>query len=155
MSTPREITSTLVLLLFGVGYLVYSTEYPMDTWNNPGPSVFPTFVGGAFVLLALVHLLQSLRIRERGEREENAQLKNKPLRVSRPFILVAYFIVYVLLIPWAGFFVSTVTFVIVSSRLMEAEGWLRPFALGMGVDLFCYWVFEGWLKLSLPKGFLF
>jgi putative tricarboxylic transport membrane protein len=155
MSTRKEITSTLVLLLFGAGYLAYSTEYAMDTWNNPGPRVFPLFVGGVLVLLAFGRLIQSLRIRKRAEREEDAQLTKKPLGVFRPLILVGYFILYVLLIQWAGFFVPTVAFVMMSSRLMGAEGWPRPLALGIGVDLFCYWVFEGWLKLSLPRGFLF
>jgi putative tricarboxylic transport membrane protein len=155
MNTRKEITSTLVLLLFGAGYLAYSTEYPVDTWNNPGPSVFPLFVGGVLVLLAFGHLIQSLGIRKREEREENAQPAKKPLIVSRPFILVGYFILYVLLIQWAGFFVSTAAFVMMSSRLIGAEDWARPLALALVVDLFCYWVFEVWLKLSLPRGFLF
>jgi putative tricarboxylic transport membrane protein len=152
MSTRKEITSTLVLLLFGVGYLAYSTEYPVDTWNNPGPSVFPLFLGGALVLLALGHLIQSLRTRKREE--ENVPPAKKTLRVSGPSLLVLYFILYVLLIQWAGFFVSTLAFVVLSSKLMGAEDWPRPVALGIGVDLFCYWIFEVWLKLSLPEGFL-
>ena len=155
MTTRKEIISTLVLLLFGAGYLAYCTEYPMDTWNNPGPSVFPLFVGGVFVLLAFGRLIQSLWSRKTEEQQENVQPTKRPLKVSRPLILVGSFILYVLLIQWAGFFVSTVAFVFTSSRLMGAEGWARPLALGIGVDLFGYWVFESWLRLSLPKGFLF
>ena len=154
MSTRREIISTLVLLLFGAGYLAYSTEYPLDTWNNPGPSVFPLLVGGVLVLLALGHLMQSVRIRRRDEGEESARPTKKPLSLSRPFILVGYSILYILMIEWAGFLVSTFAFVTMSSRLMGAEDWPRPLALGIAVDLFCYWVFEVWLKLSLPRGFL-
>jgi hypothetical protein len=108
MSTRKEIASTLVVLLFGAGYLAYSTEYPMGTWNNPGPRVFPLFVGGVLVLLAFGHFIQSLRSRKREEREEDAQPTKKPLRASRPFFLAAVFIVYILMIDGAGFFVSTV-----------------------------------------------
>jgi putative tricarboxylic transport membrane protein len=155
MSTRKEITSTLVLLLLGAGYLAYSAEYPMDTWNNPGPRVYPVFVGGGLVLLAFGRLIQCLRIRKREKGEKHPHLTEKPLNVSRPFILVGYFILYVSLIQWAGFFVPTAAFVVMSSRLLGAQDWPRPLALGIGVDLFCYGIFEGWLKLSLPKGFLF
>ena len=155
MSTRKEITSTLVLLLFGAGYLAYSTEYPMDTWNNPGPRVFPLFAGGVLILLAFGHFIHSLRSRKREEQEEDAQPTKKPLRASRPSILVGYFILYVLLIQWAGFFVPTVAFVMMSSRLMGARDWVRPLVLALGVAFFCYVLFEVWLKLSLPRGVLF
>lgn len=154
MNARREITGALILLLFGAGYLAYSTEYPLDTWNNPGPSAFPLLMGSLLILVASGHLIHSLRIRKRHEQGENAQPAKKPLSVSRPLILAGYLTLYVLLIQWAGFFLSTAAFVMMSSRLMGAEGWPKPFVLGIGVDLFCYWVFEGWLKLSLPKGFL-
>jgi len=155
MSTRKEITTTLVLLLFGAGYLTYSTEYPMGTWNNPGPRVFPLFVGGVFVLLAFVQFIQSLRSRKREEREEDDRLRKKSLRASRPFFLAGVFVVYILMINGAGFFVSTVAFVVVSSKLIGAKDWVRPLVLALGVSLFCYVLFEVWLKLSLPRGLIF
>jgi hypothetical protein len=56
---------------------------------------------------------------------------------------------------WIGFFVSTFLLVILSSRLMQAKDWGRPIALSAGVSLFCYFLFEVWLKLSFPRGILF
>jgi putative tricarboxylic transport membrane protein len=155
MTTRKEIISTLVLLLLGAGYLAYSTEYPMGTWNSPGPRVFPLFVGGILVLLAFGRFVQSLQFRKREEREEDDQLTKKPLRASRPLFLAGVFIMYILMIKGAGFFVSTVAFVVVSSRLIGAKDWVRPFVLALGVVFFCYLLFEVWLKLSLPRGLLF
>ena len=155
MNTRKEITSTLILLGFGAGYMAYGMQYPVDTWNNPGPSVFPLLVGGVFLILALSRLVQSLRRGRREEWEETPQPTKKPFAVSPPFVLVGCFIVYVLFIQWVGFLVSTCALVMLSSRLMGAQGWSRPIALAIGVDVFCYWVFEGWLKLSLPTGVLF
>jgi len=155
MSTRKEITTTLVLLLFGAGYLVYSTEYPVGAWNNPGPRVFPLFVGGVLVILAFGHFIQSLRSRKSEEREEIAQPTKKPLGASRPLFLAGVFVVYILMIEGVGFFVSTVAFVVMSSRLMGAKDWVRPLGLALGVALFCYLLFEVWLKLSLPRGLLF
>jgi hypothetical protein len=155
MSTRKEITTTLVLLLFGACYLAYSTEYPMNSWNNPGPRVFPLLAGGTLAILAVCRLIQTLRTWKKEKIQEGACSNRESLRASPPSSLVAFFIVYVLLIQWAGFFVSTVAFVMMSSRLMGAKDWVRPLVLALGVALFCYFLFEVWLKLSLPRGFLF
>jgi putative tricarboxylic transport membrane protein len=126
----------------------------MGTWNNPGPSVFPLFVGGVLILLAFGRFVQSLRSMKREEREENDRFTKKSLRASRPLFLAGVFIIYILMIKGAGFFVSTIAFVVLSSRLMGAKDWVRPLVLALGVALFCYLLFEVWLKLSLPRGLL-
>jgi chromosome condensin MukBEF ATPase and DNA-binding subunit MukB len=64
-------------------------------------------------------------------------------------------VIYLTMIRWVGFFVSTFLFVIVISRLFGGKGWAKPIALSMGVNVFCYFLFEVWLKLSFPAGFLF
>jgi hypothetical protein len=112
-------------------------------------------VGGVLVILAVSRLIQSLRTRKKEEIQGGAGLNRKPLSPSRPFFLAGAFGLYILMIKGTGFFVSTFAFIVVSSRLIGANDWARPLALALVVDLFCYWVFEIWLKLSLPRGFLF
>ena len=74
---------------------------------------------------------------------------------AKVLILTALMVSYLLMMQWIGFFVSTFLLVILSSRLMEAKGWVRPIALSAGVCLFCYFLFEVWIKLSFPRGILF
>ena len=155
MSTRKDLTSTLLLVLFGAGYLAYSTEYPMNSWNNPGPRVFPLIAGSTLAILAVCRLIQTLRTWKKEEIQEGACSNRESLRASRPFSLVVVFIVYILMIKGVGFFLPTVAFVVMSSRLMGAKDWVRPLVLALGVALFCYFLFEVWLKLSLPRGFLF
>jgi hypothetical protein len=38
---------------------------------------------------------------------------------------------------------------------MGAKGWAKPIALSAGVNLFCYFLFVAWIKLSFPRGILF
>ena len=64
-------------------------------------------------------------------------------------------VLYILMMKWIGFFVSTFLLVILTSRLMEAKDWGRPIALAAGVCLFCYLLFEVWIKLNFPRGMLF
>ena len=45
--TPRkDIASSLVLILFSLTFLIYTTRYPLDDWESPGPAVFPLLLGG-------------------------------------------------------------------------------------------------------------
>ena len=162
MIARKDITSSLLLLLFGAGYLAYNTRYSMDTWNNPGPAVFPLIVGGIFMILAACRLIQTLRKLEKQDDQEGVKLSRKSITAylqesgeAKPLILIAVFILYLLMVTGVGFFTSNLIFVMISSRLMGARDWGKPLALGVGICVFCYLLFEVWLKLSLPRGLLF
>jgi putative tricarboxylic transport membrane protein len=163
MFVRKEITSSLVLLLFGVGFLLYDLKYPLDQWANPGPAVFPLMVGMLLVILAAWQLVQGVRKpKPQGAKESNEGSRKsitafvqRSRGETKPILLIAVFIVYLLMVKWVGFFISNFMFVIISSKLLGAKDWGRPIALSAGVSLFCYFLFEVWLKLSFPRGTLF
>jgi putative tricarboxylic transport membrane protein len=163
MSVRKEIAGSLVLSLFGVGFLLYDLKYPLDQWANPGPGVFPLMVGAVLVILAAWQLVQDARKPKPQEAKKNHEGTRKSIteflqryRVeANPLLMIAVFIVYLLMVKWVGFFISNFLFVIISSKLIGARDWGRPIALSTGVNLFCYFLFEVWLKLSLPRGVLF
>ncbi len=153
--------SSLLLLLSGVGYLLYDLKYSLDTWANPGPGVFPLITGGVLVILSVYQSVQVLR-RRRGNGGEGALARNlRPSMESlkaderKPLLMIGFFVVYLLMVKWVGFFTSDFLFVVFCSKLIGARGWGKPVALSAGVNLFCYLLFEVWLKLSFPTGFLF
>jgi putative tricarboxylic transport membrane protein len=163
--TPRkEIASSLVLILFSLTFLVYTTRYPLDDLASPGPAVFPLLLGGVLLLLAVWQLTRALLApRATPERGGEKGSKVKALKAffhenqgeAKVLILTSLLILYILMIQWIGFFVSTFLLIIFSSRLMEAKDWTGPILLSMGLGLFCYFLFEVWLKLSFPRGILF
>ncbi len=162
--TPRkEIVSSIVLILFSSTFLIYTTRYPLDGWESPGPAVFPLLSGGVLLLLAAWQLIRAFlapRTPE-GECEKGSRVKafksylHENRGEAKVLILASLLVLYILMMQWIGFFVSTFLLVIVSSRLMEAKGWIKPLVLSVGVGLFCYSLFEVWLKLSFPRGILF
>ena len=163
MVTRKELTSSLIVFLFGVGYLLCNTKYPLDQWANPGPGVFPLMAGAVLAILASCQLIQSFR-KPKPEEEtisDNAAIHSliESLREGKteikPLFMIGVFILYLMMVKWVGFFVSNFLFVIVTSRLMGAKGWGKPIVLSAGVNIFCYFLFEVWLKLSFPRGFLF
>ncbi len=163
MFLRKEIASSLIILFFGVGFLLYNLKYPLEQWANPGPGVFPLMVGALLVILVVWQLIQEVRRPRSEETEESHEGVGSPIRgffqrargETRPLLLIVFFIVYLLMVKWVGFFTSNFFFVIISSKLIGARGWGRPIALSAGVSLFCYFLFEVWLKLSFPRGALF
>ena len=159
MAIRKEIVGTLVPVLFGAGFLLYDTQYPLDNWANPGPAVFPFLVG---LVLAILSVWQLVRA-SRKPKLEHSKAKIPSVREflqpnkgeTKVLLMIAVFIGYLLMVQWVGFFVSNFFFVVVSSRLMKARDWRGPVALSLGVNLFCYFLFEVWLKLSFPRGILF
>jgi len=162
--TPRkEIASSLVLILFSATFLTYTTRYPLDDWENPGPAVFPLILGGVLLVLAAWQLIRALLAPKASSPEGG---KGSRIRSLKKFLheekeeakvlhLTVMLVAYILAMQWIGFFVSTLLLVILSSRLMETEGWVKPITLSAGVGLFCYLLFEVWLKLPFPRGILF
>ncbi len=158
----KEMASSIVLLLSGIGYLFYDLKYPLDTWANPGAGVFPLIAGGVLVILSVYQSVRVFR-RRRGDgggealtgRSVQSILESFQGDERKPLLMIAFFILYLLMVKWVGFFTSDFLFVIFCSKLIGAKGWGRPIALSAGVNLFCYFLFEVWLKLSFPQGVLF
>ena len=163
MFVLKEMMSSLVLILFGLFFLLYNLKYPLDTRANPGPGVFPLMVGAVLVILAAWQLVQDRRKPKIEEVKESREETGRSLgeflqryRVeTKPLLMIAVFVVYLLMVKWVGFFISNFLFVIISSKLIGARDWGRPVALSAGISLFCYFLFEVWLKLSFPRGVLF
>jgi putative tricarboxylic transport membrane protein len=165
LMNPRKknIASSLVLILFSMVFLVYTTRYPLENWENPGPAVFPLILGGILLVLAVWQLLHALwALKKTGDSQgKGPKIKNLKKFVhdnpgeAKVIYLTAMLILYILMMQWIGFFVSTFCLVILSSKLTEARDWGRPTLLAAGLCLFCYLLFEFWLKVSFPRGILF
>ena len=149
----KEVLSSLVLVLFGAVFLLYDIKYPLDEPANPGPGVFPLLVGAVLVILACWQLVRSCR--SAAEVRPATETLPKETGGTRVLLMVAVFVVYLLMVKWVGFFTSNFLFVIVSSRLLGSKDWKSPVLLSLGIDLFCYLLFEVWLKVSFPRGILF
>ncbi len=163
MAARKEIASSLVLILFGAIFLFYDLKYPLDERANPGPGVFPLMVGAVLVILAGWQFIRAFRKAKGPDKEERSDREAQPAGEmvqentgeAKVLFMIAVFIIYLLMVKWVGFFTSNFLFVITSSRLMGARSWKGPILLSAGIDLFCFLLFEVWLKLSFPRGILF
>jgi hypothetical protein len=159
MTHRKDLTSSAVVVLFGALFLAYATRYPLDTWESPGPAVFPLIVGAALTLLGLWQLIHSLRKAKHRDHHGHPGPGFKSLLSGqgdgKALRMTVLFVVYLLAMQAIGFFVSTFLFGTLTGRLTEARGWGRHITLSLGLTFCCYLLFEVWLKLSFPRGLLF
>jgi len=162
MSPRKDIASSVVLILFSVVFLIYTARYPLDSLESPGPAAFPLVLGGVLLILSLGQLIRAFLSpgtteegREKGSVSGAMRTFFRGKGEAKVFILAFLLVIYLFVMQWLGFFVSTFLLVILCSRLMEAKDWVRPILLSAGVCLFCYLLFVAWIKLSFPQGLLF
>ena len=71
---------------------------------------------------------------------------------AKILILTSMLILYIVMMQWIGFFVSTFLLVILASRLMEAKGWVRPIALSVGGLSLLLFPLRGLDQIVLSEG---
>ena len=59
---------------------------------------------------------------------------------------------YVAGVQWIGIYVSSAVFILLFMRFIGHYSWLRSVAVGAGVSITSFVLFEIWFKIPLPKG---
>ncbi len=158
----RELQSGLALLAFALAYLFMAVRYPVETLDNPGPGVFPRAVGGFLVAVAAWQVLRAswaLRRRDAGSVRTagvtDAEPAGSNTSGSRPLLMIGLLALYLLAIPWIGFYLCTGVLIVAVSKLMNVPGWVRSLALALGILGCSYAIFQIWLKVPFPRGYFF
>ena len=61
---------------------------------------------------------------------------------------------WILLIPVLGYVPVTLVVTFTLCKIMQLEGWWKPFSLSAGTAFFIYLLFDYWLYIDLPRGIL-
>ena len=147
----RDRISSIILLVFSFLVCVASYRLPVGigSWNDPGPGFFPFWAGVIMGVLSFVAYLKALRTK--GEDIGPWYSREKWKKV---FWILVIIMAYAFVLERAGFVVSTFLLLFVLFRVVEGQRW--GFAVGgsLAVAVLAYGIFDRWLKLQLPKGFL-
>jgi hypothetical protein len=158
----RELQSGLALLAFALAYVALAFRYPVETLDNPGPGIFPRAVGAFLTLVAAWLILRACWALPKGAAdssrapaEAGAGSSGSSPTGSRPFLMIGLLVGYLLATPWVGFYTCTGLLILAVSKLMNVPGWVRPLVLALGILVCSYALFQGWLKVPFPRGYLF
>jgi len=120
----------------------------MGKASRPGPGFLP--FGLAIILIAL-----SLALILGSWKKESDSVPFWPKRGwLRPLVGVGIFLLYALTLGPLGFIFTTFLFLILWMWIIERIRWVTILTISVGVTGVLYFIFEYFLEVPLPAGFL-
>ena len=147
----RNIVAGLSLLVFACWYAYLAGNLPeRDVMpNTPGPAFFPTIIVASVLVLSLALVVSGWR----GLQPE-ASAKMAEFASRDGAYAIGAFLVYLAVLPYAGFIVASIPFFAV---LMFLYGTRSPAVIGavaVIMPLILYTVFRHGFQIVLPRGIL-
>lgn len=136
-----------VILLLSILIMVLSRSYGIGTLGKPGAGLYPFTIGLLIFPISLSLFISSLRSKGQGS------ILNRGEAVT--FIsFIGACVFWIVAMPYLGYPAVTLLAAFFLSKIMKLEGWLKPFLLSAGTALFIFLLFDYWLYIDLPRGFL-
>ncbi len=146
----RDISAALVLIALGLVYGYLTAGLPHRSLpNTPDPSFFPWIITVSLLILAIALLVQGLRAR-RGQRETSANAGG----LRSPAVFLTLFVLYVGVLPLAGFVLASVPFFAALMWLYGERRWPWIAAWSLALPVLLVIAFRNGLHIPLPTGVL-
>lgn len=142
-----ETSFVFVLLVTGVAIGVISWGYGFGSLKQPGPGLYPFFIGAAITVFSVFILISELR-------SETAEPSLDMAGAKTLALMTLTFCLWIIAMPLLGYVVVTLVAAYAFCKIMKLEGWRKPFAVSAGTALFIYLLFDHWLYIDLPRGLL-
>ncbi len=157
-AAARDSFSAIVILVICIVGMIQTTQYPARA------AEWPMWMWGLLALLSAVLLFNSLRAAKAGapveaesksETDEDQSPASSMSRGLRIAINIGLIVALVILVPILGFFTATGLFLIVSMFYLGIRPVWLILAVTAGTLAAFYGVFEAFLGVLVPHGFLF
>ena len=132
-----------MFIIFGVLFMVWSTEYQFGTTQRMGPGYFPTVLGGMLVALGILVALPTIK----PDAEETHVDK---IGWRGLLLILGAVILYADLLPRMGFVVSLIILIVMSAMASKEFTWKAALISCVVLGIFSYLVFVKGLELQFP-----
>jgi len=146
----RDLFSSIIWIIIGGLFVVGAFEHGLMRRGIPGPGFLPFFSGAALIFTALFVLIPALR---RKEKLPENILSIERGSFTKILLAVGALVAYGIVIEYAGFFLTTLFFMLFALRLKETR-WRFITSLALVTAAVSYLLFVVLLELQLPKGLL-
>jgi putative tricarboxylic transport membrane protein len=144
-----SVIQSFLWLGLGILVLILSQKYNMGTLREPGPGALPFGLGLVISLLSLILLITALR---------KGQIDKPPVfgkQASKVVAAIAFLVIDTLFLESLGYLIAIFILIVVIMLIMKPRQWISALVLGSISSVSTYVIFDTWLKVSLPKGFLY
>lgn len=129
-----------------------AAKLPYGTIHSPGPGFFPLWIGILLGAMSIGLILKTTRQTEKAKTIRD--LVSEKIRWVKVLFVIISLILYGALIDYIGFLVITFIFMAFLLRIVDPQPWKKVIGWALVGSIGCYFIFEVWIKLRLPKGFL-
>lgn len=136
--------------LFVIGAIVVYDSYRLGSkWSSDGPQsgYFPFYIGVLICLSSAVNLAQALVARSAAG---GLFVDWDAFRLVLTVLIPAT--VYVLGVKYLGLYVASAIYIAAFMVWLGKYSWLRSAAVGLGVNISFFLMFEVWFRVPLFKG---
>ncbi len=137
----------IVLTIVGLVITVLSLKLGFGSLKKPGAGLFPFLCG-------LLIFFQSLVLIFPRGKTVNGDASSSSYERKHLLSMATIFILWIIIMPWLGYIIVTFLAAFSFSKAIGLEGWRKPILLAAGITGFCYLLFDVYLYVDLPRGFL-
>ncbi|MFX0198706.1 MAG: tripartite tricarboxylate transporter TctB family protein [Candidatus Hodarchaeota archaeon] len=137
---------------YGVLLVISSLSRDLGELNHPGPGFMPLGAGVLFIVLCVAYGVQSIR-----SKDDNYAKRESPWpkeNWGRLISVIVALLVFAVLMRTLGYLLSAFVFMIFAFRAVETERWYITLIKASLSVLSTYIIFDKWLMIQFPKGFL-
>jgi hypothetical protein len=160
ISTPAMDVAVAVIILL-IGVLVVFDSYRLGaSWGDDGPQsgYFPFYIGLLLCIASSATLLQvAFNEWKRREQFKGAVALHRDQFVAWSQLKLVFAVllpaaVYVLAVQLFGFYVASALYIALFMVWLGKYPWPKSVAIGLGVSVSLFLMFEVWFKVPLYKG---
>jgi hypothetical protein len=140
----------LVFIALGIIFCAGGLKYKLFHFGSPGAGFFPFLFGLVLIGLSISLFFVSLFAVKKPSEKFFAQ--DDSLR--KILLAVGALLAYILLLPYTGFLIITFLFIVFMFRFIEPANWTSTILSAFLTTVICFVLFELWLGVQLPRGFL-
>jgi len=144
--------SGLALSILAAGMIWAALGLPYGNVHNPGPGFFPLWLGVILGGMSIALLVQTTRGKE-SERTLR-EILEEDVSWGKVLLVIAALILYGFLMDYIGFLIVTFLLMALLLCFIEPQPWKIVIGWALAGSVGSYLIFEVWMKLRLPKGFL-
>lgn len=139
----------IISIGLSVSYFAGALSYSVGTLAQPGPGLYPLFVG-ALLILASVGVFVSTLLRPSVKSIEFPEGRG----IRQLLSITAVMIVYGVALPYTGHLLAAAIVVFGVLQAMGLRRWYIKIGLTVALSLGSFYLFDILLKVPLPRGVL-
>ncbi|ATW26123.1 tripartite tricarboxylate transporter TctB family protein [Candidatus Formimonas warabiya] len=149
------------LLALGAGLFILLFSLPLNGRVQQaqqlsevmGPSGLPNIIAVLMILIGLVHLAVSYRMRDQNAHPDSIKEKKetkKGIQEGILYLVILVSLVYIFLLPKLGYLLMTIMLMAVLLYLFNERKWQKVLIISVAFSVFLYFVFGELLGVLLP-----